>query len=85
MPIRGIKDGDALPPVRIQDAEGAEQTIRDLHLHLAPALLGLSTRYGPSWRERTLALQDEYGPFALAWLETLLRVADIRASRETNT
>ena len=24
------------------------------------------------------------GPFALAWLETILRAADIRASREAN-
>jgi len=85
MPIRGIKDGDALPPVRIMDAQGAEQTLTGLDLHLAPAMLGLSGRYGPSWRERTLALQSQLGPFALAWLEGILRAADIRASREGHT
>jgi CRISPR-associated endonuclease/helicase Cas3 len=84
MPIRGIKDGDTLPPVRIMDVKGKEQTVVSLDLHLAPALLGLSCRYGPSWRERTLALQEQHGPFALAWLETILRAADIRASREAN-
>jgi CRISPR-associated endonuclease/helicase Cas3 len=84
MPIRGIKDGDLLPPVRIRDAQGAEQTITDLDLHLAPALLGLSCRYGPSWRERTLALQTQFGPFALAWLEAILRTADIRTSRKAD-
>jgi CRISPR-associated endonuclease/helicase Cas3 len=85
MPIRGIMDGDTLPPVRIMDAQGAEQAIADLDLHLAPAMLGLSGRYGPSWRERTLALQAQHGPFALAWLETILRAADIRTSREAHT
>jgi CRISPR-associated endonuclease/helicase Cas3 len=84
LPIRGIKEGDELPPVRLMDVQGAEQTVVELDLHLAPAMLGLSGRYGPSWRERTLALQAHHGPFALAWLETMLRAADIRASREEN-
>ena len=35
---------------------------------------------GPSWTERTLKLLDQYGPFQLAWLETLVRLADWRAS-----
>ncbi len=82
MPIRGIKEGDVLPPVRLMSADGVEGTLESIELHLAPALLGLSGRYGASWRERTLALQAQYGPFALAWLEALLRAADIRVSRE---
>ncbi|NLF23222.1 MAG: DEAD/DEAH box helicase [Lentisphaerae bacterium] len=85
MPIRGIKDGDALPPARMMDAQDKEQTVADIDLHLAPAMLGLSGRYGPSWRERTIALQKWYGPFALAWMEALLRVADVRASREVQS
>jgi CRISPR-associated endonuclease/helicase Cas3 len=35
---------------------------------------------GPSWTERSLKLLDEHGPFCLAWLETLVRLADWRAS-----
>ncbi len=50
-------------------------------LHLAPAHLGLSDRYGASWGERVHGLLRDYGPFTLAYLEALLRVADVRASR----
>jgi hypothetical protein len=85
MPIRGVKEGDQLPPVRIMDVNGKEQTLTGLDLHLAPSMLGLSSRYGPSWRERTLALQSQHGPFALTFMETLLRSADIRASREVQS
>ena len=35
---------------------------------------------GPSWTERSLKLLGEHGPFLLAWLETLVRLADWRAS-----
>jgi CRISPR-associated endonuclease/helicase Cas3 len=41
--------------------------------------LGLSAA-GSSWLERMLALRDRDGPFRLAYLEALLRVADWRAS-----
>ena len=33
-----------------------------------------------SWTRDALALRDRYGPFILAYLETLVRVADWRAS-----
>ena len=33
-----------------------------------------------SWTQTVLSLQDRYGPFVLAYLETLIRVADWRAS-----
>jgi CRISPR-associated endonuclease/helicase Cas3 len=35
---------------------------------------------GPSWSARTQRLLAELGPFRLAWLEALLRIADWRAS-----
>jgi CRISPR-associated endonuclease/helicase Cas3 len=38
--------------------------------------------HGPSWLARMIALRDRLGPFHLAYLETLLRAADMRASRE---
>ena len=33
-----------------------------------------------SWTRTVLGLRDRYGPFVLAYLETLVRVADWRAS-----
>ncbi len=52
----------------------------------APVTLDLSFMkmgdgpHGASWLARTIALRDHFGPFRLAYLETLLRVADMRAS-----
>lgn len=45
--------------------------------------IGESEEYGPSWLERCLRLLDEYGPFRLALLEGLLRVADWRVGTHT--
>lgn len=36
---------------------------------------------GPSWVARTQRLLAQHGPFRLAWLEALVRIADWRASR----
>jgi CRISPR-associated endonuclease/helicase Cas3 len=72
---RGVWDGDHLPGLRIGDRE----IVRDATLRLDIAELGggASAR---SWAERTQALLDRYGPFHLAWLEALVRIADWRAS-----
>ena len=35
---------------------------------------------GSSWTRTVLALLDRYGPFVLAYLETVVRIADWRAS-----
>ena len=78
LPIRGIREGDRLPSVSLDPSTAP---LPELELTLDPATLGLSTRTGASWRERCLELLDRYGPAALAYLESLLRAADVRASR----
>jgi CRISPR-associated endonuclease/helicase Cas3 len=34
----------------------------------------------PSWMESAIALRERLGPFRLAYLEALVRAADVRAS-----
>ncbi|MBI4661860.1 MAG: DEAD/DEAH box helicase [Verrucomicrobia bacterium] len=81
---RGVREGDSIQKTQLPDAAlGETLTAPSVTLHLDPMELGLSPRYGPSWRERTQALLEHWGPFRLAWFETLLRIADARASRET--
>ncbi len=81
LPIRGVRDGDLLPALVLPDSQGRDFELPQVRLSLQPARLGLSPRYGPSWVERVLALRKYYGDFQLSWFETLLRVADVRASQ----
>lgn len=71
---RGIHEGDALPALEFDG-----ETSNALTLKLALMEIGLGEQ-GPSWSERALKLLDRFGPFRLAWLETLVRLADWRAS-----
>lgn len=71
---RGIHEGDSLPAIEFDGEHSAATTIR-----LALMEIGLGDQ-GPSWSERALRLLEGYGPFRLAWLETLVRLADWRAS-----
>jgi len=85
MPLRGVCEFDTLPALPLLTADGAVSQVPALTLHLDASHLGLSGRYGRSWRERTASLQAQHGPFALALLEACLRAADIRASRSVTT
>ena len=71
---RGIHEGDLLPAL---DFDGERSGAITLKLALMEIGLG---EQGPSWSERTLRLLDQLGPIRLAWLETLVRLADWRAS-----
>ncbi|HZZ82487.1 MAG TPA: CRISPR-associated endonuclease Cas3'' [Gemmataceae bacterium] len=80
LPIRGVREGDRLPSVELVPGE---PPIPEVTLTLEPAKLGLSSKTGISWRERYIGLMERHGPAALAFLEAILRAADVRASRLT--
>lgn len=75
---RGIWDGEKLPSTDL----GGGVIAPDVELSLEPMELGLSPDGKSSWVERMLNLRDDpnLGPLKLAFLEALLRVADMRAS-----
>jgi CRISPR-associated endonuclease/helicase Cas3 len=75
MYARGVWAGDALPAV---SADGLR--VPPLTLRLDLMQLG-EGEMGPSWTARTAGLLEQWGPFRLAWLETMVRLADWRASR----
>ena len=72
---RGVWDGERLPDVDLGDGF----VFGSRPLSLAPMQVG--RRDGkPSWIERVVGLRNQYGPFRLAYLEALVRAADVRAS-----
>lgn len=72
---RGIHQGELLKDVAILD-----QTMPATELRLDLMQLGETETMGPSWTTRVQSLLRDYGPFTLAWYETLVRIADWRAS-----
>lgn len=75
--VLGVWDGDRLPPVEVPGG-----TVPASTLDLAVLAMGDDAQGRPSWSRRTLALRDrtDLGPFRLAFLEALVRLADWRAS-----
>lgn len=74
---RGVWEGEELPGVELPGGDTSPATRMDL----AVMELGRG-KAGMSWTERTWRLLEHHGPFRLAWLETLVRLADWRASAE---
>ena len=83
---RGVWDNDWLPETQLGDENGVPFIAPEVTLSLEPMELGLSEEEPfidqPSWCERMIRLRDTIGPFRLAYLETLLRAADMRASKK---
>jgi len=75
---RGVWEQDKLPMVELGNGDVSSEFLIDLEL----MELGESAEGQPSWAARVLKLRDdpEFGPFKLAFLEALLRVADWRGS-----
>jgi len=80
---RGVRDGDVLASCRLPATDlETSMDAPEVIMSLDPMELGLSRRYGASWRERTQSLLERLGPFRLGYLEALLRAADCRASKQ---
>lgn len=90
-----VRDRTDLADSDLPEGEASEDTILGLRNGTTsdiPALLGQPAtqltvdldqfQFGAekSWTRTVLALRDTYGPFILAYLETLVRIADWRAS-----
>lgn len=73
---RGIWEGDELPALDFHDEHSDKTTLSLALMELGEGEQGLS------WTARALNLLEHHGPFQLAWLETLVRLADWRASGE---
>ena len=69
----GNHHGDQLPEVELHG-----ETVPALTIDLTPMQLGGER----SWTANALELLSNLGPFRLAYLESLLRIADIRASQK---
>ncbi|MDE0669113.1 MAG: CRISPR-associated endonuclease Cas3'' [bacterium] len=78
---RGVYEGDELPAFEF----GGGEAWRGGRLALSLMELGESPQTRQSWTERAHDLLAAHGPFRLAWLETILRVADWRASAKEQT
>ena len=69
---------ETIPAVELDEGLRIGKTTLDLSL----ARIGLTENGQPSWLERSLGLLEWLGPFRLAYLEAVLRAADMRASKE---
>jgi CRISPR-associated endonuclease/helicase Cas3 len=75
--LLGVQDGDETLPVELSPDERIDV------LELDTSLFHVGAFDGDSWTARALRLRDrpDLGPFRLAYLEALVRIADMRVSR----
>ncbi len=72
---RGILQDDRIGPVEFDGL-----SLSAISLDLSLMEIGEVANGTPSWLGRMIALRNRFGPFQLAYLESLLRAADMRAS-----
>ena len=72
-----IAEPETLPAVDFGEGLRIDETKLDLSI----ARIGLDGRGRRSWLDRSTALLDWLGPFRLAFLEAIVRAADMRASK----
>lgn len=75
--MQGVREGDHVDRVELGGGVVAPATTIDL----TAASLG-GSHPGRSWAARAERLLAEHGPFRLAWMEAVVRIADWRASIE---
>ncbi len=73
---RGIWDDDELPATNLGNGVIFPETI----LNLDALTLGRNDKNESSWLERMINLRDDLGVFRLAYLEAVIRAADVQAS-----
>ena len=69
---------ETLPPVDLGEGVSIGGTALDMSI----AQIGLDGEGRRSWLERSLGLLEWLGPFRLAYLEAIVRAADMRASKK---
>lgn len=83
----GNPDADELLGYRVSEPEtlpsvdlGLGLRVPETMLDMSIARMGIDENDRRSWLERSLTLVESYGPFRLAYLEAIVRAADMRAS-----
>ena len=74
----GVWDGDEMPGVAL----GEGYKVPGSKIDLSTMEVGADANGRPSWLDSALGLRDALGPFKLAYLESLVRAADVRASED---
>ena len=73
-----VSEPEELPCISLGDGLAVPKTTLDISI----AQMGMSEGGGRSWLERSLALLERLGPFRLAYLEAIVRSADMRGSKK---
>ncbi|MEU2108733.1 DEAD/DEAH box helicase [Streptomyces sp. NPDC019507] len=79
--VLGVEPAEEVGPVELP----AGQVLPRIVIDPSVLFLGSGPEGAPSWTQRTSQLLAELGPFRLAMLEALVRVADWRASQAYRT